>query len=115
MKTMRLITISVALSSCLMAGVIDHIGVRGGYSGAIMQEHSSNQVDADESKTGGLIYDLSAAFKVSDEGFFDTFKPYVDFTGRHYTDRNAQTFGVGLHHDFGSVVGLTPFVAAGIG
>lgn len=115
MKTMRLITLSAALSSCLMAGLIDHIGVRGGYSQAIMQEHSSAKVDADESKTGGLIYDLSAAFNVADEGFFHSFKPYVDFTGRHYTDRNAQTFGVGLHHDFGSMIGLTPFAAAGIG
>ncbi|MBN2894296.1 MAG: OmpA family protein [Campylobacterales bacterium] len=115
MKTMRLVTISAALSSCLMAGLIDHIGVRGGYSQAIMQDHSSTKVDADESKTGGLIYDLSAAFNVTDEGFFQSFKPYVDFTGRHYSDRDAQTFGVGLHHDFGSVLGLAPFAAAGIG
>ncbi len=105
----------ILVGTSLSAGYVDHLHLRGGVSKAFMDEADSSKVDTKTIKSVGWIYDLSAVFNVADEGFFSEFKPYIDFSGRHYDDRSANTAGVGLYHDFDPVAGFTPFASAGIG
>ncbi len=104
----------LAVSSA-SASFVDYIGVRGGYSHAFQKLEEVKGVDVKEIKSDGWIYDLSAGFNVADEGFFHQFKPYVDVTGRSYSDRDANTIGVGLYHDFEAMGMIEPFVSAGVG
>jgi outer membrane protein OmpA-like peptidoglycan-associated protein len=114
MKTKILLT-SLLLGSVLSAAFVDHVGARLGVSKAIMKEHDNSKIDINSVESFGPMYDLSAAFNVADEGFFKSFKPYIDYSGRYYDDRIINIATVGLYYPFGSWKGFEPYAAAGLG
>ncbi|MEA1919553.1 MAG: OmpA family protein, partial [Campylobacterota bacterium] len=78
-------------------------------------EHDSSKIDTKEVESLGPIYDLSAVFNVADEGFFNSFKPYVDYSGRYYDNRVINVATLGLYYPLGSWKGFEPYAAAGLG
>ncbi|MEA3523493.1 MAG: OmpA family protein [Campylobacterota bacterium] len=114
MKTNILIA-ALLLGTSLSASYVDHIGARVGISKAIMSEHDTSKVDTKEVESLGPLYDLSAVFNVSDEGFFSEYKPYLDYSGRYYDSRVINVATLGLYHGFGSWKGFEPYAAAGLG
>ena len=115
MNFLRVAGCSIVLATLLQASFVDHLGARVGLSKAIMNKHDTSKVDTGDVESFGPIYDLSAVFNVSDEGFFHTFKPYIDYSGRYYDDRIINLATVGLYAPLGSWVGFEPYVAAGLG
>jgi outer membrane protein OmpA-like peptidoglycan-associated protein len=114
MKT-NILLATLLLGTSLSAGYVDHLGARVGISQAIMSEHDTSKVDTKEVESLGPIYDLSAVFNVTEEGFFSDYKPYIDFSGRYYDSRVINVATVGLYHGFGSWEGFEPYAAAGLG
>ncbi len=106
---------SLLIGASLSAAFVDHLGARVGISKAIMSEHDSSKVDTKEIESLGPIYDLSAVFNVTDEGFLHTFKPYIDYSGRYYDSRIINVATLGLYFPMGSWKGFKPYAAAGVG
>lgn len=114
MKTKILLT-SLLLGSVLSASFVDHLGARVGVSKAIMNHQDSSKVDINSVEFVGSMYDLSAVFNIADEGFFKSFKPYIDYSGRYYNDRIINIATVGLYYPLGAWKGFEPYAAAGVG
>ena len=114
MKT-NILLASLLLGSALSANYVNHLGARVGITKAIMNESDTSKVDTKDAESLGPIYDFSAVFNVADEGFFHTFKPYIDFSGRYYDDRIINIASLGLYYPLGEWKGFEPYAAAGLG